>query len=178
MAVLYVGQQAWEGTGLRADSTRTTPINCSRTLLTEARGAADADDAISRAMVDGFPAGTTIFLDIERMSVVPDSMTRYYGAWLKQVWTNGRYRPGLYVHRANALQIRTHVESLRSTIPGGSVRWWIAGGTGFALDKAPSDVGFAFADIWQGFHNVRETWNGVTLNIDANVAAMPSPSAP
>lgn len=179
IAVLYVGQQAWAGSGLREDTLRTAPVNCSRSLLTEARGIADADDAISRAMVDGFPTGTAIFLDVERMSAIPDSMTQYYSAWLRRVWSSGRYSAGLYVHRANALEIRAQVESIRASYPGaGSVRWWIAGGTGFSIDRAPTDVGFAFADIWQGFHNVRETWNGVTLNIDANVASRRSPSAP
>jgi hypothetical protein len=39
-------------------------------------------------------------------------------------------------------------------------------------------VGFTWASIWQGMYNVTQTWNGATVNIDVNVAAMISPSNP
>lgn len=180
MAVLFVGQQAWEGAGLRGDSAATVPPPCSRALLTEARGRADADDAIARALAEGFASGTTIFLDIERMSAIPDSMRSYYRAWVRELWNDGRYRPGIYAHRLNAAQLYADIEAMRGTISSSSppLRWWLAGGSDFTLGRVPADVGVTFANIWQGWHNVRERWNEVALDIDVNIADRPDPSAP
>src|SRR5438309_6382353 len=36
--------------------------------------------------------------------------------------------------------------------------------------------GFPWASIWQGIYEVNQTYNGVTINIDVDVAAMRSPS--
>lgn len=180
LAVLYVGQQAWEGAALREDSAAATSPACSRVLLTEERGRADADDAIARALAEGFASNSTIYLDIERMGSIPESMRAYYLAWVSRLWSDGRYRPGIYAHRLNAGQMHGDLEAIRATLQPrpAALRWWIAGGTGFALDGAPTGVGLGFANVWQGWHNVRETWNGVALDIDANVADRSSPSAP
>ena len=53
---------------------------------------------------------------------------------------------------------------------------WVASGHNFSRDKAPTDVGHTFADVWQGMLDVMESNNGVRLPIDVNVAAVPSPS--
>ncbi len=179
-AVLYVGQQAWETTAVRQDTATVTSPACSRSLLTEGRGRADADDAIARAAAEGFAAGTTIFLDLERMSVVPDSMRAYYRAWVSRLWTEGRYRPGIYAHRLNAPDVYTDIESIRMANPmrPNPLRWWLAGGNDFSLARMPRDIGLPFANIWQGLYNVRERWNEVQLDVDVNVSDRVSPSAP
>lgn len=179
MAVLYVGEQAWES-GSPPDTAAAAPTNCSRSLLSAARGTSDASDAIARAATEGFAPGTTIFLDIERMSAVPDSMREYYRAWVAGLWRDGRYRPGIYAHRTNVDVIRADIESERtSASPSATApQWWITGGGDFSLERAPRDAGVAYANIWQGLLNVSERWNGVSLNIDVNVADRPSPSAP
>jgi hypothetical protein len=48
----------------------------------------------------------------------------------------------------------------------------------FSLSSSPTNVGFGFARVWQGAIDVRQTWNNITLRIDANVADSPSPSMP
>ena len=53
---------------------------------------------------------------------------------------------------------------------------WVASGHNFSRDKAPTDVGHAFANVWQGMLDIVESNNGVRLPIDVNVAAVPSPS--
>lgn len=179
-AVIYVGQQAWEGAAVLADSASLAAPACSRSLLTGERGRADADDAIARARAEGFPAGTTIFLDLERMSAIPPEMRAYYRAWIGRLWETARYRPGIYAHLVNATELYADVESLRASAAGSHppLRWWIGGGTGFGLDRLPRDVGVEFSNIWQGSHNVTERWNGVPLVVDVNVADRASPSAP
>jgi hypothetical protein len=194
LAVLYVGQQTWDALPERAATADTArvpgdtlrpaaaverSIVCSRTLLTAAQGTAEADDAIAKAAADGFPRGTHIFLDIERMTTVSQGMRDYYRAWVTRVLADGRFRPAIYSHHRNAAELHADV---RAVFDAAGVRenpsFWVANPTTFALTSLPTDVGFSFARVWQGLIDASQTWNGVTLRVDANVADSPSPSAP
>ena len=199
VAVLYVGQQTWEGQSQvapaapppSADTLRApgdsaavpagrpaTPA-CAPSQLTAARGAADGADAAARAAAEGFATGTTIFLDVERMERVPAAMEEYVRAWVRAVAADGRYRVGLYCHARNATALHDLVRAeLAAAGAGATVPVWVASSAGFDLAKRPEEVGHPFATVWQGAFDVTETWNGVTLRVDANVAAAPSPSAP
>lgn len=196
--MLYVGQQSWEGVAAAAPeaapagpATRRTArlwaqaaapaaaaVTCSRTLLSAAQGAAEGDDAVAKAAAEGFPAGTAVFLDLEPMTVVPDAMRAYYRAWTRAVAADGRYRPGVYVHHANAGAVHADVRAAAAEVGGGDVPVWVARSTGFWLARRPADSGFAFARVWQGALDVGRTWGGVTLTVDENVADRASPSAP
>lgn len=208
LAVLYVGQQTfdgvpnvqlplafdrrfdWPGDSLpRARAGITPPpiesehqsgvVTCSRTLLTTEQGITDAIDAVTRTASEGFPTGTVIYLDIEHMNVIPASMEAYYRAWVQQVLADGRFRPGIYVHKDNAASVYAGVTRAYSDIGArGSAVFWVTSPTGFSLDKDPREVGFVFASVWQGVYEVTQTWNGATVNIDVNVAASSSPSSP
>jgi hypothetical protein len=196
IAVLYVGQQTWEGQPDRAPAADTTrPVTgdtlrtpaaaaqrnivCSRTLLTAAQGTAEANDAIAKVEAEGFARGTHIFLDLERMTTIPSAMRDYYQAWVTRVLADGRFRPAIYAHQRNAAEIYADV---RAAFDAAGVRdapsFWVSSPTTtFSLASSPTDVGFAFARVWQGVVHGPETWNGVTLTIDANVSDSPSPSA-
>ncbi|MFN2567386.1 MAG: glycoside hydrolase domain-containing protein [Gemmatimonadaceae bacterium] len=194
LAVLYVGQQAWEGVPERvaaADTARPAGdtagaaagvqrnIVCSRTLLTAAQGLAEANDAITKASADGFPRGTHIFLDIERMTTIPQAMRDYYRAWVARVLADGRFRPAIYAHQRNAAEIYGDV---RATFDAAGVRdepsFWVSSPAAATLTSSPSEVGFRFARVWQHALDASQTFNGVTLRrIDANVSDSPSPSA-
>lgn len=192
IAVIYVGQQTWEGLPERApvaDSARQPAdslrpagaaqgsITCSRTLLSAAQGTAEAKDAIARTAGDGFPSGTHIFLDIERMTTIPPAMREYYRAWVSSVLADGRFRPAIYAHQRNAAEIYTDVRAVFDAAGvGDEPSFWVTSPSSFTLTSAPTDVGFRFARVWQGVLNTSETWNGATLRIDANVADSPSPS--
>jgi hypothetical protein len=201
-AVLYVGQQTWDNvrdveapadttreqnpaaaaqrdTMVVGDSARAAEVTCSRTLLSATRGATDADDAIARAASEGFPRGTTIFLNIERMEQVSQAMRDYYRAWVGRVLSDGRFRPGVYAHHRNAAEI--HGDVAQSFAAAGTTArpaFWVANPSAFALVAAPGESGHPFATIWQGALDVPRSWNGITLTIDENVADVPSPSAP
>ena len=54
---------------------------------------------------------------------------------------------------------------------------WAGNTAEFARGKAPTDVGHAFAAVWQGVLDHVEERNGHRLPIDVSVAATPSPSA-
>ena len=204
LAVLYVGQQTFDGlpdvlppafnrqqsggnslpqarAGIMvpptADETATAAVTCSRTLLTTEQGTTDAIDAVTKTASEGFPSRTVIYLDIEHMDAIPPSMEAYYRAWVQQVLADGRFTPGIYVHKANAESIYGGVQQAYHDINAtGSASFWLTTSTDFSIDKSPQDVGFPWASVWQGIYEVSQTWNGATINIDVDVASTRSPS--
>jgi len=151
--------------------------SCSTQFVSAARGIVDANDAIAKTAAEGFASGTVIFLDIERMDAVPQAMRNYYQAWTRRVIEDGRFRPAYYAHSFNANLVYNDVkEVLAAAGISADPPFWISSGRGFAEDKYPSEVGHAFAQVWQGLLDVVETHNGVKLPIDVSVAQLPSPS--
>jgi hypothetical protein len=141
------------------------------------RGVLEAKDAIQRTHAEGFPLGTVVFLDIERMQATPQKMREYYRAWTAHVLADGRYRPGFYAHTHNAALIHRDVKAVYTA--AGRIEeppFWIAGGRDFSPDKQPHQVGHSFAAVWQGVLDVVQEWNGHRLPIDVNVAQVPDPS--
>ena len=183
-AVLYVGQQTWEGVPTAQMSPAPSPAarvalsaTCSRTMLSGAQGTIEGSDAAAKTANEGFPAGTVIFLDIEYMTTITQPMRDYYRSWVAQVLADGRYLPGIYCHKSNAAAIHADVaEEFLARRPTATPQFWIAGTSGFSLDGVPTDVGHPFANVWQGKLDTDETWNGVALHIDVNVADTRAPS--
>jgi hypothetical protein len=152
---------------------------CAADFVSAARGVTEANDAISRTEREGFPRGTTVFLDIEYMDRTPQAMRDYYSAWVRAVLAHGRYVPGIYVHTNNAAVVYNDVK--REYLAVGLTTeppFWVAKSAGFDIHKLPSEMGHAFAAVWQGILDVEQTWAGHKIPIDVNVAGSPSPSAP
>ncbi len=151
---------------------------CNADFVTAKRGNADGFDAANRAESEGFPHGTTVFLDLERMDMLHPEMRAYYSAWVRAMLLDGRYTPGIYVHTYNANTVYSDVKGeyvragVRSEPP-----FWIAKSQGFTASALPHEMGHAFAAIWQGVLDVTQTWNGHRIPIDVNVAATRSPSS-
>lgn len=207
LAVLYVGQQTFDGQpdwmlppsfdrqlpigdslprarkGIMVPPTsaelQSGAVTCSRTLLTTEQGTTDAIDAVTKTASEGFASGTVIYLDIEHMDAIPASMNAYYRAWVQQVLADGRFKPGIYVHKDNAQSIYDGVRLAYADMhASGSAAFWLTTSTGFSLDSSPQDVGFPWASVWQGVYDIPQTWNGATINIDVDIATTPSPSNP
>jgi hypothetical protein len=173
LAVVYVGQQVW-----KTSKKPKRGATCSNAFVTGSRGAKEGRDAIARVMAEGFPHGTVIFLDIERMDRITASMKSYYKTWTKTVLDDGRYRVGYYTHADNAAEIFRDVKTVFAA-KGDTTEppFWIAGRTKiFDTDKMPTDVGHAFAEVWQGLLDVTRTHAGIRLPIDVNVSGSRSPS--
>jgi hypothetical protein len=175
IALLYVGEQDWSavrnppaGRGTPGDSIP----RCTSANLTAARGAADAAEADSVARAEGFTAGTTIYLDVERVDSVSAALIEYVSAWTAALVGGGTFSPGLYAHGANAEALHAAmVREFSRRGVGQNPPLWVASAQGFDILAAPAESGFLQATIWQGAFNTRETWGGVTLTIDINVAA-------
>jgi hypothetical protein len=200
-AVIYVGQQTFDGVAAIDSAATTGPVatsyarpgsahativedqgtapTCSRTLLSREQGLAEADDAIARTAAEGFPTGSVIYLDLERMETITPAMEAYYAAWIERILNDGRFFPGIYCHKFNAASIHARAsEILRAAGVSRRIPFWIASSVGFAIDKHPTDVGFEFASAWQGILDTSQTWSGVMIHIDVDIADSRSPSAP
>jgi hypothetical protein len=151
---------------------------CNADFVSGARGMREGVDAAQTTAREGFPRGTTIFLDIERMDVLYQPMRDYYSAWVRAVLDDGRYVPGIYVHTYNANTVYNDVKAVYTSVGlEGEPPFWIAKSKGFDTTKHPRETGHTFAAIWQGVLDVTQTWNGHKIPIDVNVAVLPSPSS-
>lgn len=151
---------------------------CNADFVSAKRGMRDGVDAAFRTALEGFPTGTTVFLDIERMDHMPKAMRDYYSAWVRTMLADGRYRPGIYVHTDNA---NTVYEDVKREFEAAGHReeppFWIAKSAGFDGRKLPSQMGHAFAVVWQGVLDIEQTFAGHSIPIDVNVAGSRSPSS-
>jgi hypothetical protein len=184
LAVVYVGQQTWGRTPRPLTPKRLAALaksktSCNADLVNADRGKVDGADAIAVAESEGFAERSIVFLDIERMEKMPQAMRDYYRAWSRELLTDGRYRPGVYVHAHNA---QTVYDDVKAEFAAAGVdeepRIWIASGRGYEEGKAPQDVGFAFAGVWQGMIDVARTVADIKLPLDVNVSDWSSPSEP
>lgn len=182
LAVVYVGQQTWGRTPRTLTDKQLATLQrrgatCNADYLSAERGTMEGIDAVRSTREQGFPKGTVIFLDIERMEKMPQRMRDYYRAWVATVLTEGNYRPGIYVHAHNAQAVYSDVKELFAKAGiNEEPRFWIASGRDFSPDKMPSDVGHEFAGMWQGVIDVVRRVADVALPIDINVSNWPSPS--
>lgn len=182
LAVVYVGQQTWGRTPRTLTPKQMALLNkrgvtCNANFLSADRGAMDAIDAIRKTSAEQFPAGSVIFLDIERTERMPARMRDYYKAWVATVLKDGRYRPGIYVHSHNAPDVYKDVKALFEAAGlQEEPRFWVASARDFSPDKAPQDVGHDFAGMWQGVIDVVRKVADVALPIDINVSSWRSPS--
>lgn len=182
VAVVYVGQQTWnrtirQRTPAQVVAGKASGQMCNADYVSAPTGTDEAVDAIQRTEREGFPRGTVIFLDIERMEKMPNAMRDYYRAWVATVLRDGRFRPGIYVHSHNARAVYDDVKALyvasgRTEEP----RFWVASGRDFSPEKKPEEVGHTFAGMWQGAIDVVRKVADVALPIDINVSNWPSPS--
>ncbi|MDB4876896.1 MAG: hypothetical protein JWM41_3342 [Gemmatimonadetes bacterium] len=182
VAALYVGQQDFSqmsASAARAEQAGQELVTCSSTLLTTTQGTDEATDAVTKMRADGFPDRSVIFLDVEPVTTVTPALLQYYHAWIAGVLHDGRYRPGVYAAKANAPTLyAAALEDFRAAGSTDVPFFWIAASGNFSLTSPPTAVGLDYAKLWQGMFNVTQTWNGVSLNIDADVAWSKSPSAP
>jgi hypothetical protein len=184
LAAVYVGQQTWGRTPKPLTAKRLAQLqkakaSCNADFLGTARGTADAIDAIAVTTREGFAPRSVVFLDIERMEKMPQAMRDYYRAWARRLLQDGRYLPGVYVHAHNAQVVH---DDLKAEFAAAGVqeepRIWVATGRGFDESKAPQDVGFGFAGVWQGMIDVARAVADIRLPVDVNVSTWMSPSEP
>jgi hypothetical protein len=180
-AVLYVGEQDWEAMRRLPSDTLVVAdpgtLRCSISNLTPEIAVRHAADAQSAAGADGFPPGTAIFLNVERVDRVNPRLAEYVRAWAAAVLDGGRFVPALYAHDHNAQQLYAILaEEFARRGRVERPRLWVARAAGFDVRLHPAASGYPVAVAWQGRFDIRETWDGITLTIDVNVADSADPS--
>jgi hypothetical protein len=184
LAAIYVGQQTWGRTPrplspAKLASLQRSGTTCNADFISADRGTVDAADAIAIARREGFAPRSVVFLDIERMEKMPGAMRSYYRTWARQLLREGTYLPGVYVHAHNAQAVYDDLKAeFRAAGVSEEPRVWIASGRGFEEGKAPQEVGFRFAGVWQGLIDVGRAVANITLPVDVNVSTWRSPSEP
>jgi hypothetical protein len=83
----------------------------------------------------------------------------------------------VHAHNAQAVHDDLKAEFLAAGV-NEEPRIWVATGRGFDEDKAPQDVGFHFAGVWQGMIDVARAVADIKLPVDVNVSSWISPSEP
>lgn len=182
LAVVYVGEQDWNSaqTVVPTDSSAQAArqgTHCTTMNLTPQNGAAHATAADSAMTAEGFTNGNVIFLDVELVHAVSPALADYVRTWVATMLDKGHFIPGLYVHEKNAGELYALANSefnrrQRRDAPP----LWVAKPSGFNIIFSPLQSGVTGATVWQGVFNKSETWGGVTLTIDVDVANTPSPS--
>ena len=85
----------------------------------------------------------------------------------------------MYVHAHNAQDVYDDFKlEFAAAGVADEPRMWVASGRGFDEGKAPQDVGFAFAGVWQGLLDVARAVADIKLPVDVNVSTWSSPSEP
>ena len=179
---MYVGQQTWGKTPRNLTSAQRNALrkqnDCAADLLSEEEGLLNADDAVQARRGGGFSAGARSCFSI---SSAPRTFRRRcattIGRGPRACLASHKYKPGIYTHQHNAAEIFTDVKNV-FTAAGDTTtpRFWIAGGKNFNEGRAPQDVGFAFAGMWQGVIDVARSVANVRLPVDVNVSSWMSPS--
>ena len=177
----YVGLQAPCTT--RARSTRFTAANA------PARGTAAADDAIAKATLLGLPGGSPIYFDMEAYALKSPSCTQavlaFVSAWVGELHARG-YVAGVYGSAASTIR---DVATLAGTASAPDDLWianWNGNESVFG-DPYVSDTLWAnHQRIHQYRGGHRETWGGVTIDVDSDYvdgavvggSAVPAPAPP
>jgi Domain of unknown function (DUF1906) len=177
---LYVGLQApcVSQSGLARLST--TPATAT------AQGRSAADDAASEAASLGLPAGSPIWFDMEGYKLHDTTCTKavqaFVTGWDTELHANG-FVPGVYGSAASTI----HDLSELTTPPDLA---WIANWNGVESVFGDPNVS---DELWSNHQRVhqykgghKETWGGVTIDIDSNVvdstvvggSAPPAPPPP
>ena len=167
LAVIYVGFQ--QGT------------KCGNTRLSRKQGIAHGQDAVAKFTIEGFPAGTIVFLDVEHYAgSLAAGFEAYIRGWLSALLDDGSAGPGIYCpdSKANEILLAAQKEYASHGFLGAQPRFWIVKiEPGFnPTTSIPTDCGVSFANIWQGVLDTQEMHGGISIRVDQNVADSRDPS--
>jgi len=125
----------------------------------EAFGQSDGRAAVEAAKREGFPAHTTIFLDIEEGGRMLPEQKAYIYRWIDDV-TDAGFRAGVYCSGIPAKEGKTSIitaDDIRFNAEGREISYWVTNDVcpqspGCSISNhppGPSQSGVRFAEIWQ-----------------------------
>lgn len=145
-------------------------------LVTAEQGTIDGEDAAAQLVAEGFPLGTTVYLDLENGPPYGKAEAGYVEAVAAAIRAAG-FRPGVYCSHAMAADVAAIDAELSIwafKVPS------VQRSTCRPPFPAPevSGCGYAKAAMWQFRQNVELTgpFSGVVVDLDCAVS--PDPGAP
>jgi hypothetical protein len=178
---IYVGQQ---------DPRTATACYVPSSILTTDRGTIDGGNAADLMASDGFPSGSSVFLDWEYGGLDYAGSSDYVKAWISAVVADGRMAPSIYCSHRVAQAIADVIDTIN---PTPNTRFWCwnvptSDPHQFQGDLAniaaidPSGCGFDAAQMWQREQNGIVTFPDgapiASLKMDFSTSSLASPSAP
>jgi hypothetical protein len=148
--------------------------------VSAAQGTTDGGNAADLMEGEGFPAGSTVFLDLENGPPMTAAQRDYVGAWCDTLSRRG-YQPGVYCSHllADAVSVlRPDVSIWAFKVP--TIAPNPVAGTTFPAPD-PSGSGYDEAVAWQRGQNCRLTLPGAPatgMTVDLDVATTADPGAP
>ncbi len=139
------------------------------------QGADEANLAADAAEALGISKPNIIYFNLEKYNVETASDKSFVDGFNAQLTARG-YIPGLYVHWTNIDSFTTIANPPQGVWVA---RWSGSGGTGPSSVPNPntitgvSDFIFVNKRIWQHYGDFNQTWGGVSIAIDANIANGP-----
>jgi hypothetical protein len=159
---IYVGPQA--------PCTRFTAQMSATDSLAD--GVAAADDAVAHAKAAGLRIGSPIYVDVEAYNgddACSDAVRAYLRGWTAELHKLG-YFSGLYGNFNSAIAAETTaVYRKEPPVDGIWYAWWIDSPQLTGVPGLPDDYWNLHQRVhqWAGDH--KETWGGVTIEIDSNL---------
>jgi hypothetical protein len=138
-------------------------------------GISEADLAANAAETLGLTKPNIIYYNLEKYNVETAAEPAFVDGWSAQIRARG-YVPGMYVHWTNVASFASITNPPQSVWVA---RWSGSGGTGPTTAPNPdaitgvSNTIFVNNRIWQHYGDVNQTWGGVAIAIDMNVANGP-----
>jgi hypothetical protein len=141
-----------------------------------ADGLAAGEDAANRAAIAGLPAHSPIYADVEAFQgdvACHDAVRAYLSGWSQRLHARG-HRAGLYGNDNSAI-VGAAGAAARGQITVDAI--WIASWTGSpqltGFPGIPDNLWSAHQRSHQYLGDHKETWGGVTLEIDSNLVDGP-----
>ncbi|KGK57303.1 hypothetical protein FHR53_001717 [Xanthomonas arboricola] len=168
-APVYVGQQTC-GPG--------------KHCVTAERGIIDGAQAAELASVEGFPAGSTLYLDWEDGGTPDADALAYIGKWM-QAMNNAGYAPGIYCSHLLAQQLSAQFRNGRpprvwAWKVGTTSRHPYTGQIEQLIAADPAGCGYPQATLWQFEQNAvlrLPCPSCNNLQVDISHSTLPDPSA-
>ncbi len=178
--IIYVGRQSADGQA-----------------LSYAQGQRDALDAVNLAQQAGFPRGATIFLDVEGGGTLTPQFISYIKGWVEEMDSVASiYWPGVYCSFFQT------ANQINSAVGNNVITFWCVNvncppSPGCELPTPapkPANCGVSYAQAWQFAESPKpvgvngpgyssgspsqcaQTFGGVTLDVDLDVATSANPS--
>ncbi len=164
-------------------------------LPSTSEGISSAQYAADKATAVGFPAGSTIYLDVETSGTLTSEYIDFVTAWVSEIKYHSGYSAGIYCHPLQAKTLQSSIEAKNA----GPAMWWVANylcpKTGEWLDSSgvcivptctdpidptgnapqPDSSGFSSATTWQYAGDVMISYNGACYEVDLDVSEFANP---